>query len=260
MPEWVQVIILGIIEGITEFLPISSTGHMLIAEHWLPAKQTETFIAVVQGGAVLAVLLVFTERLKQLLKRWHEPETKQFFGKLALAFVITAIGGLVLKKFDFELEQNATRVAWATLIGGVLILMVEAWLKKKTPRAEVSWLVAAAVGVGQLLAIIFPGLSRSGSTILLALGMGTERKAATEFSFLLGIPTLLSAGAYTVLKTLKGSGDAVKWDMVLLGSVVAAITAFATVRWLLRFVQTHTFNGFGWYRIILGIVLLLFFL
>jgi undecaprenyl-diphosphatase len=262
MPEWLEVIILGIIEGITEFLPISSTGHMLIAQHWFSTKQPEVFIAIVQSGAVLAVLVVFTERLKQLLHRWHEPETKQFFAKLAAAFLITAAGGLVLKKLDFELEESAGPVAWATLIGGVLILWIESWLKKRTPKAAVTWPVAMAVGAGQLLAILFPGLSRSGSTILMALALGTERKAATEFSFLLGIPTLLSAGVYTVLKALKASEGAppVKWDMVLLGSIVAAITAFIAVKWLLKFVQSHTFVAFGWYRIILGVVLLLFFL
>src|SRR5687767_413398 len=114
MPEWLVVVILGIIEGITEFLPISSTGHMLLAEHWLPHKQPEVFLAVVQCGAVLAVLTVFAGRVKELLLRFNEPEHRDFVFKLGAAFLLTAVGGLILKKMDFELQENARRVAWAT--------------------------------------------------------------------------------------------------------------------------------------------------
>lgn len=258
MPEWLVVVILGLIEGITEFLPISSTGHMLLAEHWLPHKQSEVFLAVVQSGAVLAVMVVFTDRVRQMLTKWREPETQQFIAKLAVAFGLTVIGGLVLKKMDFELERNVRPVAWATLIGGVLILIVEAVLKGKKLRDEITWPIAIAIGIGQLLAIIFPGASRSGSTILMALAMGTNRARAAEFSFLLGVPTLLAAGALEVFKEIRAPGPIpVNWGLLALGTAVAAVTAFASVKWLLKFVQSNTFNVFGWYRIILGALILL---
>ncbi len=259
MPEWIEVFILALIEGVTEFLPISSTGHMLLAQHWLKHPQEQLFLAVVQSGAVLAVLIVFTERLRQLFTRWHEPETRTFVAKLAAAFAITAVGGLILKKLDFELPKDPVPVALATLIGGILILVVEWSLKRRSPKESVSWPVALAIGAGQLLAILFPGLSRSGSTILLALALGVGRRPATEFAFLLGIPTLLSAGALEVFKAVRNpeATAPVDWAMVLWGTFVAAVTAFAAVRWLLKFIQTHTFVGFGWYRIVLGALILL---
>ncbi|MDX1951774.1 MAG: undecaprenyl-diphosphate phosphatase [Verrucomicrobiota bacterium] len=259
MPEWLAVLILGVIEGITEFLPISSTGHMLLAQNWLPYKQSEVFIAVVQSGAVLAVLMVFTERLKQIFTRLHEPETRLFLLKLGTAFMLTVMGGLTLKKLDFRLQEDVVPIAWATLIGGVLILVIEASLRNRELRNEVTWRVAIAIGIGQLLAIIFPGLSRSGSTILMGLAMGIKRPAVTEFSFLLGIPTLLSAGALEIVSALKNPQETgpVDWGMLAFGSVVAAVTAFIVVRWLLKYVQTHTFNIFGWYRIVLGALILL---
>lgn len=258
MPEWIEVFILALIEGVTEFLPISSTGHMLLAQHWLKHPQGELFLAVVQSGAVLAVLMVFTERLRQLLTRWREKETQQFIAKLAAAFAVTAAGGLILKKLDFVLPKDPVPVALATLIGGILILVVEWSLKGRSLKDTVSWPVALAIGAGQLLAILFPGLSRSGSTIILALALGIARRPATEFAFLLGIPTLLSAGALEILKAVKHpEAVPVDWAMVLWGTFVAAVTAFIAVRWLLKFIQTHTFVGFGWYRIALGAIILL---
>jgi undecaprenyl-diphosphatase len=256
LPEWLIVVILGIIEGITEFLPISSTGHMLLAEHWLHTKQPEVFLALVQCGAVLAVLTVFAGRVKELLANFNKPENRDFVFKLMVAFLITGVIGLVLKKKGFKLDENPRSVAWATLVGGFLILIIEAAIARKQLRDSVTWPVAICVGAGQLLAVIFPGLSRSGSTILMALAMGVARPKAAEFSFLLGIPTLLAAGAKTILDARHG-GEPVNWTMIALGSVVAAITAFATVKWLLRYVQTHTFNVFGYYRIILGALILL---
>lgn len=256
IPEWLVVVILGIIEGITEFLPISSTGHMLIAEYWLPFRQSEAFLAVVQCGAVLAVLTVFAGRVKDLLANFNKPENRDFVFKLAVAFLITAAIGIVLKKMHFKLNENARSVAWATLVGGFLILIIEAAVARKQLRDSVTWPVAICVGAGQLLAVIFPGLSRSGSTILMALAMGVARPKAAEFSFLLGIPTLLAAGAKTALDA-RHSGEHLNWTLIALGSAVAAVTAFATVKWLLRYVQTHTFNVFGYYRILLGILILL---
>lgn len=262
MPDWLAVIILGMVEGVTEFLPISSTGHLLLTEHWLPIRsafiRSDLFTVVIQPGAVAAVLLLFWKRLVGLVRDWRQPAARDYLLKLTAAFVLTGIGGLTIKKLGFELPETVTPVALATLIGGVLFLIVEYWLKDRPKVTEVTWTVALAMGVGQLLAAVFPGLSRSGSTILIALAFGLARPQAAEFSFILGIPTLLAAAA-------KESWDAIQdpppypidWGMILLGMVVSAVTAFFAVRWLLRFVQSHTFNGFGIYRILLGTLILL---
>jgi len=259
MPEWIAIVLLGIIEGVTEFLPISSTGHLLIAErfHWLP-KQSELFNVVIQCGAVLAVLAVFCRRAKDLALGWRQPANRDYLLKLFTAFFITGFVGLILKKLGMTLEKEAVEpVLWATLIGGVVILVIERMLKGKSGASEITWRIAIMVAVGQLLAMIFPGTSRSGATILIAMAMGLSRPAATEFSFLVGIPTLLAAGGYEIFSAIRHhETNQENWSMVLLGSVVAMITAFIVVKWLLRFVQTHTFNGFGWYRIALGIALL----
>jgi undecaprenyl-diphosphatase len=259
MPEWFDVLILAIIEGITEFLPISSTGHMLLAEHWLQHRQSEVFLAVVQMGAVLAVILVFTKRIKDMLTKWHDPKTRDFTLKLAVAFMFTAAGGLVLKKiFHFKLTENEFNVAMATLVGGILILVIEGFAARRKGVKEVTWIVAIAIGVGQLLAVIFPGLSRSGTTIMIGLALGVARPAATEFSFLLGIPTLLAAGGMEILQGLKHPEltGPINWKLVIFGTAVAAVTAFIVVRWLIHYVQSHTFVPFGWYRIALGIGML----
>lgn len=258
MPEWLSAILLGIIEGVTEFLPVSSTGHLLLAQHWLP-RQTDLFNTVIQCGAVLAVIVVFTARLRQMLFGWRDPATKDYLLKLAAAFFITGVGGLILKKLDFELPETTTPVASATLIGGVFFIVVEQWLRDKPLQDAITWRVALAAGLAQLLAAVFPGTSRSGVTILAALILGASRPAATEFSFLLGIPTLLSAGVLQLGSAYKdGELATVNWSVLLLASAVSAVVAFATVKWLLRFVQSHTFVGFGYYRIALGIAMLLF--
>lgn len=259
MPDWLAVILLGLIEGVTEFLPISSTGHLLIPQNlgWLP-RQSELFDVVIQSGAVLAVIAVFTGRVKQLLTTFNDPATRDYLGKLAAAFLFTAAGGLVLKKAGLRLPESIAPVAWATLIGGVLILFLERWLRGKPGTAEITWLVALAVGLAQLLAAVFPGTSRSGASILMAMALGMARPAATEFSFLLGIPTLLAAGGLKIVGELKEHGTGSEdWSMVALGTVISALAAFVVVKWLIRFVQSHTFVGFGWYRIVLGVGLLL---
>jgi undecaprenyl-diphosphatase len=256
VPEWVSVLILGIIEGITEFLPISSTGHLLIAQHWL-GRQPDVFNVGIQSGAVLAVIVIFTDRLKQFATRWRDPDTRDYLLKLCAAFGLTAAGGLLLKYLDFGLPDTAVPVAWATLIGGVLFLVVERWLRGRPTTPHVNWPAALAVGAGQLLAAVFPGASRSGSTILMALGLGVNRPAATEFSFLLGIPTLIAAGALEMFTTLRDpTSEPIAWGHFALGFLVSAITAFVAVRWLLRYVQSHTFEAFGYYRIAVGLLLL----
>ncbi len=260
MSELLAIIILGIIEGVTEFLPVSSTGHLLIVENlgWVP-HQSDLFNVVIQCGAVLAVLAVFASRVKQMILGWRKPDVADYIKKLLLAFFITGIGGLILKRGGFRLPEEASPVAWATLIGGILILVIEFLLRGKKLKDEIPWSVAIAVGVAQLVAGALPGTSRSAITILTALAMGTSRVKATEFSFLLGIPTLFAAGALEFWQARRQleSGNLL---YLFIGTAVATITAFFVVKWLLKFVQTHTFIVFGWYRILLGIVILLLFL
>ena len=259
MPEWLAIVLLGIIEGITEFLPVSSTGHLLLVEntHLLP-QQSELFNVVIQAGAVLAVFFVFNRRIKDLLLTLHEPRTRDYLSKLIVAFVITGVGGLLAKKAGFSLPKTVGPIAWATLVGGVLILVIEWWSRRKRLGAEITWAIAVTVGVAQLLAVVFPGTSRAGATIMFALALGLTRSAATEFSFLLGIPTLLVASAYEIYRGLRhpSMDDPTSWSMVLLGAVVSAVVAFVVVRWLIRWVQTHDFVAFGWYRIVLGVLML----
>jgi undecaprenyl-diphosphatase len=257
VPEWINVALLGVIEGITEFLPVSSTGHLLIAEKWL-GHRSDLFNVVIQCGAVLAVLLAFSGRMRQLLLNVRERENRDYLLKLGVAFLITAAGGLVLKAFNFKLPDTAAPVAWATLIGGVLILIIEALLSQKPLKPRITWAIAVAAGVAQLVAAILPGTSRSGATILIALAMGLQRRVATEFSFLLGIPTLLAAGGLQIVSAYH-KGERVEWGLVLIGMITAAVTAFVAVRWLLHYVQSHTFKVFGWYRIALGILILIVF-
>jgi len=260
VPDWFVAIILGVIEGITEFLPISSTGHLLLAEHWLP-RQSELFNVVIQCAAVVAVLPLFRARLTQFLFKWQEPATRDYLIKLIAAFAITGAGGLVLKKLKFALPKEIAPVAVALLVGGILFVVIEWWLRDKPLSEDVTWMIAIAVGVGQLIAIIFPGASRSGTTILLALLLGMKRPAAAEFSFLVSIPTMLAAGGLEMVKELRHPADVPEnWKLLVLATIVSAVVSFAAVKWLLRYVQTHTFTGFGWYRIILGGVLLFFML
>ena len=257
MPDWLAVIILGIIEGVTEFLPISSTGHLLLAENsGLLPRQSELFNVVIQAGAVLAVFLVFSRRVKTLLFGLAEPETRAYLAKLAVAFVLTLGGVLVARKLGVELPKTLWPIAWATVWGGVLILVIEWSLSNRPRRTEVTWGIAVVVAVAQILAAVLPGTSRAGATILFALALGLTRAAATEFSFLLGIPTMFAASAYAIYKDWTvPSPEHTAWSMVALGTVVSAVVAFIVVRWLLRFVQSHTFVGFGWYRIVLGLLM-----
>ena len=260
MPDWLNALILGIVEGITEFIPVSSTGHLLLTEHILKCNQSDLFNIVIQCGAVVAVIPLFRARCLQFLTTWKLPATKDYLLKILVAFVITGAVGFVLDKKGFKLEDKPLPIALALLIGGVLFIGIEFMLRGKSLKNEITWSVAVAVGVGQLIAGVFPGTSRSGATILLALLLGLSRPAATEFSFLVGIPTMLAAGGYKILKSLHHPPPGTPsehWGMVLLATVVAAIVSFIAVKWLLRYVQNHTFIAFGWYRIALGIVIML---
>jgi len=257
MPDWIAVVILAVIEGITEFIPVSSTGHLLIAEHWLP-RQTDLFNVVIQCGAVIAVLPLFPQRLYKFVFELRDKETQSYLLKIFTAFVITCIGGFILEKKGFKLPEQLAPVAWALLVGGILFVAIEFHLRGKKLSDEVTWTIAIAVGLAQLLAAVFPGTSRSGSTILFCLLLGMARPAATEFSFLVGIPTMLAAGTLKIFEKLHHHDAAAppeNWGMVFLGTIIAAVVSFIAVKWLLRYVQTHTFFAFGWYRIALAIVI-----
>lgn len=263
MSTWLAVFILGVIEGITEFLPVSSTGHLLLAQHymlhhgWIDEQPTDLFNVVIQSGAVLAVLAVFWKRVRGFFVDWKKPETQDYLSKLALAFGITGVGGLTLKHFGLELPETARPVALTTLLGGVAFIGIEGWLKGRPTSDTITWTVAIAVAGGQLLAASFPGTSRSGATILMAMALGVGRSSATEFSFLLGIPTLLAAGAKVTFDFVREGTPHEDWTVILFGSLVAAVSAFLVVRWLLGYIRTHTFVPFGWYRIGVGALLLI---
>jgi undecaprenyl-diphosphatase len=260
MPDWIVTVILGVIEGITEFIPVSSTGHLLVAEHLLKVHESDLFNIVIQCGAVIAVLPLFPQRLYKFVFEWRQKETQDYLLKILTAFVITGAVGFVLDKKGFKLEENLAPIAWALLIGGIAFLAIEWWLRGKKMSNEITWSIAIAVAFGQLIAAVFPGSSRSGSTILLALLLGLNRPAATEFSFLVGIPTMLAAGGLKIFKALHHpviTAPHENWGMVLLATAIASVVSFIAVKWLLRYIQTHTFNLFGWYRIVLAIAIFL---
>jgi len=254
--DYLSAAILGVIEGITEFLPISSTGHLLIAEQWL-GERSETFNVVIQAGAIIAVTIIYWRRLVDLVVGWREPENQAYAAKLILAFLITAALGLIAKKLGFALPETVVPVAIALILGGVWILAVEAYAARRKEDAHVSWPAAIAVGFAQIVAGIFPGTSRSGATIFVAMLAGTtDRAAATEFAFLVGIPTMYAASAYELLKSLKGGAEHEDWGALIVAFVVSTVTAFIAVKWLLGYIQTHRFTAFAIYRIILGAALL----
>ena len=258
MPPWIIILLLGIVEGVTEFLPVSSTGHLLIAEQWLHSRQSDLFNVVIQGGAVLAVLPLFPDRMRQFIFEWRRKETQDYAFKIAFAFVVTSVPMLILEKMGLKLPEKLEPVAIALLVGGIGFVAIEAWLRGRVMKSEITWTIALAVGLGQVLAGVFPGTSRSGATILLCLLLGLNRPAATEFSFLVGVPTMLAASGWKILEAFHhpvAGTPPEHWDMVALGFVVSAIVSFIAVKWLLRYVQSHTFVLFGWYRIaVAGIV------
>ncbi len=270
MPDWLQVVLLGVIEGITEFLPISSTGHLLLWREWIALpkgwspKFFETFVIFIQSGAVLAVITVFRERVGGLIGNWRKKEPQEYLKKLLFSFTLTGIGGLALKENGWELPNESTPIAWALLIGGALFIAFELHNRKKKQEEEIkissiTWTIAIAFGMAQLIAMVFPGASRSGTTILIGLVLGMGHREAVEYSFLLGVPTLLAAGGYELALALKEDAATVQaeWQMLLLGALVSSVTAFLAVKWLLGYLQKNSFTAFGWYRIAIGIAVLI---
>lgn len=258
MHDVLNVVLLGIIEGITEFLPISSTGHLLIAEHWLGAR-SDLFNIGIQAGAILAITLVYWQRIWQLLTQWRDPGTRDYLFKLIVAFLITAVLGFIAVKRGFELPKTVTPIAWALIIGGIWMIGAEQIAAHRPPSTRVTWPVAIMVGIAQMIAGIFPGTSRSGATIFAAMLFGTsDRAAATEFAFLVGIPTMYAATGYELFKVMKTGGVAQEdWSALIIGFIISLIVAFAAVKWLLGYIRNHRYTPFAIYRVVLGAALLL---
>jgi len=251
MTELVYALILGVVEGITEFLPISSTGHLILASALLGAtdERWKVFNIVIQTGAMLAVVWEYRARFFRV--------DVALYRNLIVAFIPAAVIGLAFSKFIKAHLFHAVPVALAFIVGGVIILLVER--RSFTPRVEetraMTWLDALKVGFAQCFALI-PGTSRSGATIIGGMLFGLSRRAATEFSFFLAVPTLVAAGGYDLFKNraLLSAQDAPIFGV---GLVVAFISAFVVIRWLIRYVATHDFKPFAWYRIVFGLLVLL---
>ena len=249
--EILNALILGIVEGLTEFLPISSTGHLILASDLLGAndERGKVFDIAIQTGAILAVIWEYRARFFRVdPKLWLN---------LIVAFIPAAVLGLAFGAYIKAHLFSAVPVASAFIVGGLIILFVE---RKKLPfrvdsTEAMTWLDALKVGIAQCFALI-PGTSRSGATIIGGMLFGLSRRAATEFSFFLAVPTLLAAGAYDLWKN-RALFAARDLPMFAVGLAAAFACAFIVIRWLIRYVATHDFRPFAWYRIVFGAVVLL---
>ena len=262
-----KALVLGLVEGLTEFLPVSSTGHLILAVDLLGLSgdnRMKVFEIVIQPGAILAVCWEYRQRLISTFSGiTHDPIAQRFAINVFIAFLPLALVGL---KFHTDIEALLFKpipIAIAFISGGIIILFAERWYKKRaasglTPRVEtiddMTWLDALKVGVAQIAALI-PGTSRSGATIIGGMFFGLSRKCATEFTFFLAIPTLVGATVYSLWKarTLLVASDI---PMFSVGFIASFASAFLVVRWFIRYVSTHDFTVFAWYRIVFGIVVL----
>jgi undecaprenyl-diphosphatase len=255
--HFISAIVLGIVEGITEFLPVSSTGHLLIAEGMLNSHQTDAFNVLIQVGPIVAVTLVFWKYILGLVTGLGDAKKRDEVIKLAASFIITGAGGLIATKLGLKLPETVLPIAVATLVGGAAIFFIEQLAKKKTLTETITWPVAVAVALGQLLAAVFPGTSRSGAAVMAALLLGLSRPAAVRFAFLVGIPTMFAAGALEIKKTIDlGQAATLTAPATIVAFAIATVTAWLSVLWLLKYVQTRNFIPFVWYRFLLGGVLI----
>ena len=257
---WVKVLILGAVEGFTEFLPVSSTGHLIIAGQLLGFndEKGKIFEIVIQTGAMLAIVWEYRVKFTGLVAGiTRDRKAQQFVVNLAIAFMPAALLGLAFGKYIKAVLFKPVPVAIAFIVGGIIILWAERRPHTVTVQSvdDMSWKDALKVGCAQAFALI-PGTSRSGATIIGGLLFGLSRRAATEFSFFLAVPTLMAAGAYDLFKN-RALFDAGDIGMFAVGMAVSFAGAFLCVRWLLRYIATHDFTLFAWYRIVFGLLVLL---
>jgi undecaprenyl-diphosphatase len=259
LPLLVKALIMGVVEGITEFLPISSTGHLILAGQLLGFndERAKVFSIAIQTGAILAVVWEYRHRLLGALRDLGvKPQARRFFVNLAIAFAPLAVLGLLFGAHIKAALFRPVPVAMAFIVGGLVILWAER--RRHTVRVErvddMSASDALKLGLAQAFALI-PGTSRAGATIIGGLLFGLSRKAATEFSFFLAIPTLIIAGAYEMIR-YRDLFHAEDLGMLLVGLVASFLSALLAVRALLRFISTHDFTVFAWYRIGFGVLVL----
>jgi len=243
-----EAIIIAIVEGITEFLPISSTGHMIIAETLLGTEMnafTKAFTVNIQFGAILSVIILYWKRF---LQSWT------FYQKLFIAFVPAAVIGFLAGDFIDSLLENVLIVSIMLLIGGILLLFVDKWFSNDNPDNEITNAKALKIGLWQCIAMI-PGVSRSAASIIGGMQQKLSRTSAAEFSFFLAVPTMAAASAYKLIRDYR-QFNSENIDILLVGNLVAFVVAMIAIRTFITFLQKHGFKLFGWYRIILGFILL----
>ena len=266
--EWFKVILIGIVEGITEWLPISSTGHMLLVDEFLPLQLSEEFkemfFVVIQLGAILAVLVLFWHKMFpfQFKDKSQPVIRKDIFGmwfRVIVGVLPSAVLGLLFDDFLEAHFGNAVTIAIMLILYGIVFILIEN--RKRQPKIhdvmEIDYKTAILIGCFQVLSMI-PGTSRSGATIIGALLLGVSRVAASEFTFFLALPTMLGASALKILKFgLAFSGTEIA--VLVVGMVIAFVVSVLSIRFLMNYVKKHDFKVFGWYRIVLGIIVLLVF-
>lgn len=249
-------LLLGFLEGLTEFIPVSSTGHLLIAGHFLGFENAgRTFEVVIQLGAILAVVHLYLGKIVRTVGGLgHDPQARRFAASVLIAFLPAVFAGLLLHDFiKHILFESQAVIATALIVGGVVLLLIDKLpIRPRHLDAErFSLPMALGVGIAQCLALI-PGVSRSGATIVGALLMGADRRAAAEFSFFLSIPTMVAAVGYDIWKS-RSEIDLTAVHEIAIGFVAAFVTAIIVVRWLLSYLGSHGFALFGWWRIIVGV-------
>lgn len=264
-------VVWGIVEGITEWLPVSSTGHMILVEEFLKfqdADFTEMFLVVVQLGAILAVVLLFWERIwpfhfRDKSRPTVDANIMQMWFKIIVACLPAAVVGILFDDLIDEIFYNAYVVAGALIIYGILFIVVENWNKGKRPVigavVDMGYDTAIIIGIFQLLAAVVPGTSRSGATIIGALLLGVSRGAAAEFTFYLAIPVMFGASLLKLVKGGLGFGT-MGYVTLLAGMAVAFFVSLFVIRYLMNYIRKHDFKAFGYYRIVLGVLVLLYFL
>jgi undecaprenyl-diphosphatase len=255
---WFQAIIIAIVEGITEFLPISSTGHMALTSAILGIEKSEftkLFIENIQFGTIISVLMLYW-------KNFIDFKHISFYLKLLVAFLPAAIVGLLLKKHIDQVLENPLFISIVMLTGGIILLFVDRWFTKpvKVEEKEITYKNSLIIGVFQLLSIVFPGFSRSAATIIGGMQQKLTRKLAAEFSFFLAVPTLAGAFAKSLWDTWKDNPEILTThniQLLILGNLVGFIVAMAAIKAFISYLTEHGFRAFGYYRIIVGIILVI---